>query len=259
MSTRELERRLTAVLKVHAEDAMSSVEPTEELASFLDGIERGSERRRRQWLVGGGVAAALAAAVTAAVVAGRAEPPADRAPEPVTEPPGLAIALAEDFVEAFGSYDLARATAHLSEDAQVQIMGDSLRPGTRWMKATGFRVIPGPCDKYTAGETGTMVRCAFDYHGLRSDELGRGPFTGSAIYVTVQDGEVDAVLMVLEFLSNGFSHQMWEPFADWVAKARPAKAAVMYADWPEQSLESHDRRSVRLWAETTREYVRRVS
>jgi hypothetical protein len=100
--------------------------------------------------------------------------------------------------------------------------------------------------------------CPFDYHALRSDEIGRGPFSGSSFYVTVLNGEIVSASMQLEYASNGFSEQMWEPFAKWVSETYPEDAAVMYADWPSQSLQRMTGESIRLWERHTRGYVEEV-
>jgi len=50
---------------------------------------------------------------------------------------------------------------------------------------------------------------------------------------------------------------VWEPFAEWVSKAYPEDAAVMYED-ASYSLEMHTPESIRMWEQHTREYVKEV-
>ena len=62
--------------------------------------------------------------------------------------------------------------------------------------------------------------------------------------------------MSLAFETNGFSVQMWEPFAAWIASAHPDEAKVMYADWPQQTLEALSAEAAQLWAKNRLEYIR---
>jgi hypothetical protein len=50
---------------------------------------------------------------------------------------------------------------------------------------------------------------------------------------------------------------VWEPFADWVSRAYPEDAAVMYTDESYSNVRLTEE-SVRLWERRTRGYVREV-
>jgi hypothetical protein len=72
--------------------------------------------------------------------------------------------------------------------------------------------------------------------------------------VTVLNGEVASASMSLEYASNGFSTQMWEPFAQWIADAYPNDAAAMY-EGGAFSQELHTDEAAQLWEQHTQEYV----
>lgn len=251
MTTSDLERRLTAVLQRHAEDAMNTTNTEERLQRLLDETERDTRRRRRGWAAGALVAAAAAGA-TIVWVSGVG----DDADTGTT--PQVATATAEDealataFLDAFGSWDRDEAASYVADPALVE----ALDPGwTRWSEAVGFTLLVDSCEEGGSSAAVTRMQCPFDYHALGSDELGLGPFSDNVFAIDIRDGEIVTANEELEFLSNGFSEQMWEPFAAWVSTTYPEDAAVMYADWPETTLESHSVRSTELWRQHTRDYV----
>lgn len=254
MTTSDLERRLAVVLRKHAEDAMNDTRTEEKLETLLDENERRDRRRRR---LGWGAGALVAAAATAGIIAwGAVDPEADRA-EPAAPPqPSQAEEVAAAFADAFASSDVARADSYVADSAFVEILEGWSRARS-WNAATGFQyLLRGPCDAGAPGALGTPVRCPFDYHALRSDELGRGPYTGSAFIVTVSFGEVVAADEDLVFIENGFSAQMWEPFSEWVTRTHPKDAAVMYTDYPDNSMQAVTDQAIALWERHTKGYVK---
>jgi hypothetical protein len=106
----------------------------------------------------------------------------------------------------------------------------------------------------TTPDGGGRVECAFDYHMLGSQELGRGPFAGDHITFTVKDDKILAATEVNTFATNGFSDQMWEPFASWVAVYHPEDVAIMYTDASHTSPRDTDRSS-ELWKQYVRDYA----
>jgi hypothetical protein len=191
---------------------------------------------------------------------GEDAPATDQPPVATGAPEDAADAAAEEvatsFLQAYGAFDVQQAATYLADDAHLDLFGGGdWRLGNRFMEATGQEMLLDPCAVVSSTTVGTRVRCPFDYHALRSDEIGRGPFSGSSFYVTVLNGEIVSASMQLEYASNGFSEQMWEPFAKWVSETYPEDAAVMYADWPSQSLQRMTGESIRLWERHTRGYV----
>ena len=92
---------------------------------------------------------------------------------------------------------------------------------------------------------------------IRSDEIGLGPYTGNSWDLTVRNGKITSAGAVWDFMANGFSKQMWEPFAQWVSSTHPADMAVMYPDGTFGAPGLSDA-SIRLWNERSREYVATV-
>jgi len=93
------------------------------------------------------------------------------------------------------------------------------------------------------------------FHAIKSDEIGRGPFTGSSFTLTVRDGKIVRASQYFEI--DKFSPQMWEPFAHWVSTTYPKDAAVMYEDGTLTNYRLTEK-SIRLWEQHTREYVKVV-
>jgi hypothetical protein len=150
------------------------------------------------------------------------------------------VKVATSFVEAVGASDAEQAISYLGDDAEISLMISSVGAqgveGTlgefrlllSLFEATGYKQMLDSCKDLGNSASGTSLRCTFDYHNFRSDQIGRGPFSGSSFSLAVRDGEI--VQARMDFGIEEFSTQMWEPFASWVSKAYPEDAAVMYAD-----------------------------
>lgn len=253
MTTSDLERRLTALLQRHAEDAMNTTNTEERLQRLLDESERDTRRRRRRWTGGALVAAAAAGAIIVGVSGVGDDPETGTTPQVATATAAEeAEALATAFLDAYGSWDRAQAASYMADPSFVDALD---RGWMRWSEAAGFTLLVDACEEGGSSAEVARVQCAFDYHALGSDELGLGPFSDNVFAISIRDGEIVMAAEELEFMSNGFSEQMWEPFAAWVSRAYPEDAAIMYADWPGTSLEAHSDRSIELWRQHTRDYV----
>jgi hypothetical protein len=221
--------------------------------------EKRQRKANRNKRVGAFAVAAAIGLVAVVVILGTRGGQSTTTPasEPATANPVDATAeeVATGFLEAYGAFDVEQATTYLADDANLDLFGDDWRLGNRWAEATGFKVLLDSCAAVNSTTAGTQVRCPFDYHGIRSDEIGLGPYSGNYFELTVLEGKIVWASMQLEFMSNGFSAQMWEPFAKWVGEAYPEDAAVMYADWPSQSMQRMTEESIRLWERHTRGYV----
>ena len=167
-----------------------------------------------------------------------------------------AAGVATSFLEAYGAFDVEQASSYLADDATIASMTeqDDLRLLLSFFEATGYRQILDSCEEVGDSFPGS-IRCTFDFHGLRSGEIGRGPFNGSSFDLFVRDGKV--VRASQHWETEKFSPQMWEPFAGWVSTAHPKDAAVMYTDDSHSNVRLTEK-SVRLWAARTREYVENV-
>jgi hypothetical protein len=172
--------------------------------------------------------------------------------------------VATDFVEAYGAFDAEQAITYLADDADISELMTSVGAqgveGTleefrlliSLMEAEGYQQMLDSCEETGSFSFGTNVRCTFDFHLLRSDEIGVGPFSGSAFDLTVRDGEIVGASMYFEV--EEFSPQMWEPFSSWVSTAYPDDAAVMYQDASYGGVRLTEE-SIRLWERRTREYA----
>jgi hypothetical protein len=170
------------------------------------------------------------------------------------------VETATAFVEAYGALDLDAAISYLAEDADLQLFNadtEELALAFRWDEATGFQLLLDSCMETSSGAARTTVRCDYDYHAIRSEERGLGPYSESWLDFIVVDGKIASVSDHLEFESNGFSSEVWEPFAAWVAANHPDDVLAMYGDSSQTSLEITDE-SVALWEQRSLEYVEDV-
>jgi hypothetical protein len=209
---------------------------------------------------------AVAAAIGLVACAGPGDTPrAENATTtgPAEAPQTTAEKVATDFLEAYGAFDVDQAITYLADDADISglMLGpervegtqEELRLNLSMLEAVGYKQMLDSCKETGSSASATAVRCTFDFHYLRSDELRHGPFRGSSFDLTVRDGEVVRASVSWEIAE--FSSQMWEPFAGWVSTAHPEDAAVMYTDgtYSEARLTEE---STRLWEQRNREYVK---
>jgi hypothetical protein len=161
--------------------------------------------------------------------------------------------VATDFLEAFGAFDVEQARTYLADDATIASMSgrDDLGLLISYLKATGYKQLLGSCGEVTDSTSGS-IRCTFDFHALRSGEIGRGPFGGSSFDLIIRDGKI--VRATQNWETEKFSPQMWEPFAGWVTTAHPKDAAVMYTDDSHSNVRLTEQ-SIGLWERRTRQYA----
>ena len=177
------------------------------------------------------------------------------------------VEVAAGFVEAVGAFDADRAITSLADDAEItKLIGsvgaqgvegtpEELRLLLSLLEATGYKQMVDSCQELVSSDSGTTVRCTSDYHNFRSDEIGRGPFSAVSFELAVRDGEITRARM--DFGTEEFSTQMWEPFARWVSKAYPEDAAVMYEDGGTSGVRLTEE-SIRLWERHIREYAEKM-
>jgi hypothetical protein len=172
-----------------------------------------------------------------------------------------AVGVASNFVGAFSHLDATQAKRLIADGADITGLTETgstsgdLRREMAWLAATGFKQHYGPCVPSGSSTLGTEVSCSFEFHALRSDEFGRGPFTGSSMDLTIDQGKVVVASWTLN--TETFSPRVWEPFAAWVSQHYPGDVDVMYAQ--PMSLESHTPASIRLWRQHTKEYAQDAS
>jgi hypothetical protein len=217
-----------------------------------------TRKRRRVTLA---VVASVAAAVVVTVAATGAGGwlGVDKAVGPAQNP-DQAETVAREFLAAYGSFDADKAITYLTDDAITLRWGtpEQLRLDVAHYRAQGYQETVNECEQVGNSESGVSLVCAFDMHGIRSDEIGLGPYTGNHWNLTVRDGKIDSANQRMAYLSNGFSKQMWEPFAAWVRVEHPGDIAAMYTD-ESQEMQRVTEDSNRLWELRTAEYVAAVT
>jgi hypothetical protein len=217
-----------------------------------------TRKRRRVTLA---VVASVAAAVVVTVAATGAGGwlGVDKAVGPAQNP-DQAETVAREFLAAYGSFDADKAITYLTDDAITLRWGtpEQLRLDVAHYRAQGYQETVNECEQVGNSESGVSLVCAFDMHGIRSDEIGLGPYTGNYWNLTVRDGKIDSANQRMAYLSNGFSKQMWEPFAAWVRVEHPGDIAAMYTD-ESQEMQRVTEDSNRLWELRTAEYVAAVT
>jgi hypothetical protein len=107
------------------------------------------------------------------------------------------VEVATGFMEAYGALDANRAIGYLDPDADVTLLvssigevqdGPGLRLSIDWLEAVGYEQHLVSCQETTTSSSGTVVRCAFNLHMLRSNEIGKGPFGPAELDFTVSEG-----------------------------------------------------------------------
>jgi hypothetical protein len=229
-------------------------------------MQRPTDRPDRRHLLG---VAAVMLFLLGACDGGGDVPAADQPSVATGAPEEPANATAEEiatgFFEAFGAFDVDRATGYLADDAEISALligtesvqgaEEELRLNLSMLEAQGYGQQLGSCEETGALASGTGVRCPFDFHLFGSDEIGRGPYAGSYFDVTVREGEIVRGSVTYEI--EEFSPQMWEPFAEWVSTTYPDDAAAMYTDGTYTGVLISEQ-SIQLWGQHVPEYVEEV-
>jgi hypothetical protein len=224
-------------------------------------VERKPVQPSRMLLLGAAAAAVLLIALIVVLVQSRDDAPVTAQAPVVAETSENTVnagaeEVATNFLEAYGAFDVERAMTYLADDATIASMGadDDPRLLMSWLEATGYQQMLGSCEQLGNSASGG-IRCPFEFHALRSGEIGRGPFGGSSFELVVRDGKVVQVSQGWEI--EKFSPQVWEPFATWVSKAHPEDAAVMYLDENLTAVRLSEE-SIQLWERNTQRYVDEV-
>jgi hypothetical protein len=164
--------------------------------------------------------------------------------------------VAAGFLQAYGSYDADRATSFLADDAVTTDWQspEELRADLSWNEAVGWTELRSPCQQTRVDGARVELRCDYQVHALGSEQLGRGPYGDSHWSLHVRDGKIIYASPEFPFVANGFSTEMWEPFADFVDTTYPRDADAMYTD-QSRSEGSTTPESLRLWTQHIEDYV----
>ncbi|HEY5879592.1 MAG TPA: hypothetical protein VIU11_11830 [Nakamurella sp.] len=248
-----------------AHGAHESAGPVDPAARLTDLRREAADRRR--------AGAVLAAAIVAVVIAGSAwyatahRLASDQPVEPARPPVDTtAVRTTEDFLGALRDARTAsgeqldpavdRVFSYLADDALVtESFGspEELRWSLAWERATAWREMVDACVQTGSDAAGTVIECPFTFHGIRSEEMGLGPFRDNNWRFRVRDEKITDAQWNFN-IDTGFSSQMWEPFERWVSTTYPDDAAVMYNDASHTHSRSTTEASA-LWERRTREYA----
>jgi hypothetical protein len=222
--TPELERRVAVALKQHAEAAMNRTMTDHSKLEHLLAEAEGGRTRHRVW-VAGAVAAAAAVAVVVVWAMGLTSGKPDSISQLPAQPaPPEQVATA--YVNAYTDFDRPRLKSMLAGKALAN--WPTLEESNRADEAIEFRVLLDSCTALNHVDTGSQVRCTFDVHALGSEQLGLGPYSNNWFLVTVQAGKIVESDIYFDYANNGFSVEVWEPFAAWVTKEYPMDVPAMF-------------------------------
>jgi len=223
----------------------------------LERRQRSAVRKRKL-----GAIAVVAAIGLGVIVLAFVYRPAQRVTDPAEEPTPVdtvdraAIATATDFAAAVGRFDAERAATYLEDDAAIpeNLTARDLPLLISLYEGMGYEQALEPCEVTGTSGFGTRVRCPFDFHMIRSDEIGRGPYHGSHWEMTIADGAITAATQYWEI--EEFSGEMWEPFLEWVSSTHPDDFDAMFTSGGTNFRVTEE--SVRLWERNSKEYVKEV-
>jgi hypothetical protein len=110
-----------------------------------------------------------------------------------------------------------------------------------------------PCTETGTSGDATIFNCPYAMHLLGSREVGKGPFRGNVLDVTVADGMVTSADSTMPWETNGMGEH-YDAVHAWVADHHPEHKPFLFKDeqdvapteWP---------RWTRLWQQYTQEYV----
>jgi hypothetical protein len=168
--------------------------------------------------------------------------------------------VARRFVDAYGRFKASQALKLLTKGALATGAGhthvswgspDAFRRELSLAKSWHIKQTVTSCENQGDSGNGVTVSCGFDYHALRSDEIGRGPFTDNHWDLVVRDGKITSAVAIWAVLTNGFDAQMWQPFHTWVSSAHPEDVQRLYPLGDPVPT----RERMRLWEERTRQWV----
>jgi hypothetical protein len=159
------------------------------------------------------------------------------------------------FMQAYGDLDADRAMGYLSNEVVTEEFGspELFRARLQVLEANRWQQTTQGCTRTAETSTGVTVECAYEYHGLGSEELGRGPYGENEWIFIVRDGRIVASHNDVAYDTNGYDVEMWEPFQQWVSTTHPEDFDAMYASGGSDLV--LDDTSARLWKQHLDEYL----
>lgn len=258
MSTQDVERELTALLRRRAEDTMDSTDTRAERERLTEVLETAPHGDRRRWIAGTAAAAAAAVVAVAAVwSAGTDEgatetPPAgDPSTGQVEQLEREAETLAERVVSDYADHQASRVVTALESGASSW---PGLVRSTERDRAWGVEYLLRSCAAQSSSSMGIVVECVADTHVFRSLELGVGPFESAAVFSLLVDrGRVSFGEVTYDGEISGMGDHLLDMW-DWLEKAHPQDAEFLQQDEVDVPAGEWDR-WLRLYARRTAEFA----
>jgi hypothetical protein len=154
------------------------------------------DRKRRNQRIGAGVIG-IAVFVAAIWVFGTRVGQETTTPaKPATVAPGdgKALEVAKNFFAAYGAFDADRAITYLADDVDLSGIGANgireFRLLLSYLEAIEYRQLHTSCLDVGSSSLETYVHCTYDFHSNGSDQIGRGPYSGTSIHFTVRHGKI---------------------------------------------------------------------
>jgi hypothetical protein len=166
--------------------------------------------------------------------------------------------IASEYLKAYREFDVDGVESMLAADARV-LPWESYSPrdwksDLRYQQAAGFQILVGECTEAPWSGGGVKVTCEYEAHGLGSDRIRLGPFSGHAFELVIDNGLVRHSSMGFDF--SEFSGAMWWPFQNWIKEIHPEDFEVLYED-PTLSRQTDD--AIALWEQRVEDYVAYVN
>ena len=161
--------------------------------------------------------------------------------------------VAEEFVDAYRvEFDIPAAFSYLAPGAVGLETQDQEEVLAEYLTAVGSKSIVAPCEVLASTAEAVQVGCPYQYHMLRSDEIGLGPYAGNSFLITVSEGQITSVELTFDDSTpDTFSTEMWNPFRSWMNRTHPEDVPVMY-DGEGWRISAE---SIPLWEQRTIEYA----
>lgn len=258
MTTSDVERRLTDLLRRRADHAMGRTDTRAELVRLRRRIDARSGDRVPHGLLAG--AASLTAAAVMAVAVLYTGPGREDSDTALADPGAEQTAaerVAQRFAVALVEGDRDRAVAPLAEGATLagDLPGNmSWREYAALKRAWSTESHFQPCQETGTSDYGTNVVCPFDYYSFRSEELGLAPFGDNNVSVVVTNEEVRSFGISYNTESNGEA-ELYDTIGAWLQEHHSA-------EWPfldSTPSTAQTSRWVYLWQQRTAEYVEDVT
>ena len=252
MTTSDVERQLAAVLHRQAGAAMTRTDTRAELDRFHHRVGRRSRTAGRRGLAAGAAAAAAVVAVSA-WYSGLGQDDGDSGPADPGATQTEEERVAQNFAEALTAHDKGRVLAALADDATIE---GSLPGNREWSDMVALKEAWStwhdvqPCQETGSSDYGTSVVCPFDYHSLRSEQLGMAPFGENNVSVVVTEGRIRSFQVSYNSSDNGEA-ELYRDIRAWALDNHREEWPFLHGS----PSAAETPRWIRLWQLRTQQYV----